>query len=111
MMKPSRYSRTNIVTPLLLIASAFVVGAQVPTASKCSSEKLVPGNYGDISDSQGNRWNVQQSGVLGRGSNSMVSSIGQLHINSQQFYNHSNPMMTADRKEYVIRHPNCDGFG
>ena len=100
-----------VAIALVTFASALVANGQVPTLSKRSKEKLVPGNYGDISDSQGNRWNVQQGGQLGRGSNSMVSSMGQLHVNNQQFYNHSNPMMTADRKEYVIGQQNASQFG
>ena len=76
-----------------------------------SNERLVPGNYGELKDSRSNRWAVAQSGIIGRGSNSMVSSCAQLHLNNQQFYNHQNPMMTADRKEYVITHQNPAQLG
>lgn len=64
-------------------------------------EKLVPAAVNVITDKQGNSWNIEQNGTLGRVGNSMVNSGLTLLINNQQFYTYQ-PMMTADGSEYVL---------
>ena len=62
-------------------------------------EKLVPAAMNVITDKQGNSWNLEQNGNLGRVGNSMVNSGLTLLLNNQQFYTYQ-PMMTADGKEF-----------
>ncbi|NOX98785.1 MAG: hypothetical protein GXP30_03485, partial [Verrucomicrobia bacterium] len=66
------------------------------------AERLIPAAMGIRTDKQGNSWNVEQNGNLGRvGSSMMVNSGLNLYINNQQFYTYQ-PMMTADGSEYVL---------
>ena len=102
--------QTLTVIAALLVLLLQIAEAQVP-APRGGKERLVPGNYGELNDSKGHRWSVQQSGIINRGSNSFLSNCAQLHINNQQFYNHQSPMMTPDRKEYVIEHQNPSQLG
>ena len=111
MMKTGVTNRMIAAAVALLVASAAIADAQIRRTGRGGKERLVQGNYGELNDSRGHRWSIQQSGIIQRGSNSMLSSCAQLHINNQQFYNHQNPMMTSDRKEYVIQHQNPTQLG
>ena len=108
MTRPTIQSLTVILVALMASLSVSEAQLSPPRGGK---ERLVPGNYGELNDSKGHRWSVQQSGVINRGSNSFLSNCAQLHINNQQFYNHQSPMMTSDRKEYVIEHQNPSQLG
>ncbi|MCB1229094.1 MAG: hypothetical protein KDN19_02445 [Verrucomicrobiae bacterium] len=77
-------------------------GAAIPGAAPTvRGEKLVPAAMNVITDKQGNSWNLEQNGTLGRVGNSMVNSGLTLLINNQQFYTYQ-PMMTADGSEFVL---------
>lgn len=111
-MKTHLTIRPCAVIALVSMVALLRADAQVPGGRQGGSkERLVTGNFGELTDAQGNRWSVQQSGIINRGSNSLLSSCGQLFINNQQFYSAQNPMMTADRKEYVIEHANAQQLG
>ena len=56
--------RTAAASVVFLLAALLPASAQVPSRSAKSQERLVPGNYGDLNDTQGNRWNIQQSGNM-----------------------------------------------
>lgn len=74
-------------------------------------EKLVPAAMNVITDKQGNSWNLEQNGNLGRVGSSMVNSGLTLLLNNQQFYTYQ-PMMTADGKEFVLlNRPNSSLMG
>ncbi|MCB1062364.1 MAG: hypothetical protein KDN20_05505, partial [Verrucomicrobiae bacterium] len=74
-------------------------------------EKLVPAAMNIVTDKQGNSWNIEQNGTLGRVGNSMVNSGLTLLINNQQFYTYQ-PMMTADGSEFVlVNRPNTSLMG
>ncbi len=70
-------------------------------APSVKGEKLVPAAVNVITDKQGNSWNIEQNGTLGRVGNSMVNSGLTLLINNQQFYTYQ-PMMTVDGSEFVL---------
>ena len=73
-------------------------GATAPTVQ---GEQLIPAAMSVITDKQGNSWNLEQNGNLGRVGNSMVNSGLTLLLNNHQFYTYQ-PMMTADGKEFVL---------
>ncbi len=75
--------------------------AAAGVAPSVRGEKLVPAAMNVITDKQGNSWNLEQNGTLGRVGNSMVNSGLTLLINNQQFYTYQ-PMMTADGSEFVL---------
>ncbi len=90
----------------LVWAISAPLWAQLPGSAGIQSgtkvERLVPAAMGIRTDKQGNAWNIEQNGNLGRvGSNMMVNSGLNLYINNQQFYTYQ-PMMTADGSEYVL---------
>ena len=70
-------------------------GAGMSASPTVRGEKLVPAAMNVITDKQGNSWNLEQNGNLGRVGNSMVNSGLTLLLNNQQFYTYQ-PMMTAD---------------
>ena len=76
-------------------------GSLPGAAPTVRGEKLVPAAMNVITDKQGNSWNIEQNGTLGRVGNSMVNSGLTLLINNQQFYTYQ-PMMTADGSEFVL---------
>lgn len=92
-----------IIPTGLMLESSWGQFARVTAgAGGVKAERLVPAAMGIRTDKQGNSWNVEQNGNLGRvGSNMMVNSGLNLYINNQQFYTYQ-PMMTADGKEYVL---------
>ncbi len=87
----------------LPIAFCLVAVAVTPLspAQQRGSEKLVPGIFQQLSDDFGNEWNIQQNGVLGRTTNSLMSGGLVLQIANNQFYNYQ-PFMTEDGLEFVL---------
>ncbi|MGY8642017.1 MAG: HEAT repeat domain-containing protein [Verrucomicrobiales bacterium] len=65
-------------------------------------ETLVPAAMGIRTDQQGNSWNIENNGTLGRVGSSMINSGVSLLINNQQFYTYQ-PMMTKDGSEFVLQ--------
>ncbi len=53
-------------------------------------------------DQQGNSWNLEQNGTLGRVGSTMINSGLSLLINNQQFYTYQ-PMMTQDGSEFILQ--------
>jgi len=84
---------------ICLLASAVVSGDALAGAR--NFEKLVPAIYRQETDDDGNEWNFQQNGVLGRTTDSLISGAHLLQINNNQFYNYQ-PLMTEDGVEYVL---------
>ena len=86
-------------------------GTGMEASPTVRGEKLVPAAMNVITDKQGNSWNLEQNGNLGRVGNSMVNSGLTLLLNNQQFYTYQ-PMMTADGKEFVLlNRPNSSLMG
>lgn len=92
------------------LLGAMAVAAQGPAIS-LKNERLVPAAMSVVTDSQGNSWNIEQNGNLGRVGNSMINSGLTLLVNNQDFYS-SQTMMTADGREFVLPgNPNTSNSG
>ncbi len=111
-MRLAQYHCFSFFSLALLFCLALCFGCPVETTAQNNPavmsqkpvkvERLVPAAMGIRTDKQGNSWNVEQNGNLGRvGNNMMVNSGLSLYINNQQFYTYQ-PMMTADGSEYVL---------
>lgn len=66
-----------------------------------TGEVLVPAALGVRADAQGNSWNIEANGSLGRVGSTMVNSGLRLLINQNPFET-SLPRMTGDGREFVI---------
>ena len=97
----------------VLLPAAFVDGnlaAQSAGGGRTTGgEQLVPAAMGIRTDKQGNTWNIEQNGTLGRVGTSMVNSGLNLLINGNQFYTYQ-PLMTADGSEYVLHNRQSSGL-
>jgi len=101
--------------PLIGVAVAAMAGvgtaslrAEVERSSASRSEsladreeRLVPAALGIRTDRQGNSWNVESNGTIGRIGNTMVNSGLALSVNGERFVA-AEPLMTADAKEFVL---------
>jgi hypothetical protein len=95
-----RISCPSLALLLLLPGAVAIVRAQESSVS-LKNERLVPAALNVVTDSQGNSWNIEQNGNLGRVGNSMINSGLALLVNNQQFYAHQ-ALMTADGREFVL---------
>lgn len=75
--------------------------AQAPEG-EVKEETLLPAALGIRTDSQGNSWNIEANGTIGRIGSTMVNSGLALSIDEHKFTGFQ-PLMTPDGKEFVIR--------
>lgn len=104
-------TRSKRIPALLLLAAAIVLpGSRSAVAQENGSPgvargaeeaSLVPAAMGIRTDQQGNSWNVEQNGTLGRIGSTMVNSGLALSINEEKFVSFQ-PMMTSDGSEFVL---------
>lgn len=98
-----RQNRIELALPLaVLLLSGPVFAAQ-------SAERLVPANFNPRMDAHGCRWDIQNHGGVGNGTNHCFSSAALLQVRGNNF-NASQPMMTADGKEFVLTRSNWYGL-
>ena len=106
-------SNASSVLLTLLILGASPSGESLAQGSSgdvtSSGDRLVPAAMGIRTDKQGNTWNIEQNGTLGRVGTSMVNSGLNLLINGKQFYTYQ-PLMTADGREYVLHNRQSSGL-
>jgi hypothetical protein len=113
MMRPEVFRKVLLVLLVVLLSIGFVDTESIAQSSTAgggsSSERLVPAAMGIRTDKQGNTWNIEQNGTLGRVGTSMVNSGLNLLINGNQFYTYQ-PLMTADGGEYVLHNRQSTGL-
>lgn len=85
---------------LLLVISA-PGAAQVARAQNAPAETLVPARFNQLADSRGHRWDVQQNGAVGDGTNDCFDNGLVMRVQGSDVP-FSRPMMTADGAEYVL---------
>ncbi len=95
-----KFFALGLVAARVFIAS---VHAQtfIPTADPDADRELIPAALGLRTDKQGNSWNFQQNGTLGRIGNSMLNTGMELYVNNQRFYSQQ-PLMTKNGREFVL---------
>jgi hypothetical protein len=70
---------------------------------------LVPAALGIRMDKNGNSWNIEPNGTIGRIGSTMVNSGLDLSVNDEKFVSFQ-PLMTPDGKEFVLRGRPFAGF-
>lgn len=87
----------TLIAAGLLCASGVLQGQGEP-----SSDSLVPAAMGIRTDRQGNSWNIEPNGTVGRIGSTMVNSGLELSVNGEKFTSYQ-PMMSRDSNEFVLR--------
>lgn len=87
--------------PLALLAAAICL---IPAAAQVRDrEQLVPAQFAQVNDVNGNYWDVQSDGRINNGYNDCFDGAMYLIVNGTQFQSSSN-LMRANPQEYVLSH-------
>ncbi|MEM7013432.1 MAG: hypothetical protein AAF585_18325, partial [Verrucomicrobiota bacterium] len=102
--------RSVLLLCLLPLFSQSQDPAFVPSNAPPANQQLLPAALGLRTDTQGNSWNFQRNGALGRIGSSMMNTGLELYINNSQF-TATNPLMTQDGREFVLPGRTSGTFG
>lgn len=97
-----RLKETIAATVLVALASAGVSFGQEAAAGARPVSGLIPAAMGIRTDKQGNSWNIETNGTIGRIGSTMVNSGLVLSVNDETFASFQ-PMMSRDGNEFVLR--------
>lgn len=91
---------------LAAVFAALVCGGvafgQEKTTRDDAAPGVVPAAMGIRTDKQGNSWNIESNGTIGRIGSTMVNSGLVLTVNDETFTSFQ-PMMTRDGNEFILR--------
>ncbi|MDF1859772.1 MAG: hypothetical protein P1U87_06125 [Verrucomicrobiales bacterium] len=93
----------------MLLWSLSLVALGQTFANGFPEADLVPAALGIRTDKNGNSWNIEPNGTIGRIGSTMVNSGLDLSVNDEKFVSFQ-PLMTSDGKEFVLRGRPLAGF-